>query len=306
MVRLAHLITRIANAALDQYIRVAILEGMAGVTPYTWGRDPRRGLALAQQTLGSAVDPEWFNRQDQGFYKAMISTALTVLKNREQANDVVGDILANLSRAQSVTGGQLYDMGKKNPTMSPALAQNLLRKHVRHRCLDALSLLRNKKDLSLTDQDEEGGVSVRDLATSVNSDDVINLFIEFMASPEGGNIYKTIRNNIERRWASSPSKLMLFDAFVKYPNLSDTEIARALGHGEMDPEPWINRGAATYVSKTRRELRALIPEIIEAHPAILRDLDLAQEMSSLGYGHARMARTLLAFFRRVQGKSPRP
>lgn len=297
MNRLAHLILRVANAhmnmLMDQMVRAGILEGIAGVPVGVWKRmsPPARGLAKAQAYFaeeGTRLDPTWFDPNDQGLYKTVYLQILDVTKNREDADEIAQNIVSGISRSEDVEGGQLYDIGKKKLSNDPSIAhaKGLMRMHARHR---AISLLKKKREDSLTMESDEGGDVVRDIPTNIDMGRVTDEIIDALQSPQGGNLYGVLYSEMKGRFA--PGKLAIFSEWVKDPTVSAVQIARNLGHGESDPQPWINRGAATYVSKCIREFREKdIPEIIRNTPGILAQVDLQQELAPLGYGQQRWAK----------------
>ena len=302
--RLAQLLTiRVASAAMDQYVRTAILEGIADVGFGKWGRRPN-GLALAEAALGDRLDPEWFSRRDMGVYKAAYLSAYSVLKNRESAEELVAALLAGDTRSRQVHGGQLYDVGvaiSSDATPDLGKAKAYISRHIRGR---AIAMLRKKAPSSLTMEDEDGGTTVLDVPTNVDRDSVIDGILSFLASPSGGSILRKILQVLKVKWARAPGKVAIFEAMLEHPEYSDVQVARFLRPGVPDSEnSWIQGGGATYVSRIRREVRQEIPKIVQDIPGLLRDVDLAEELSGLGYGTgtssrwARMAKNLAHLLR---------
>lgn len=290
MQRLAHLIIRIANAQLDKVIRISILEGIAHVKPWLWA-NKHDGLARAQaffQEKGIPIPPQWFEFKDMGVYRAMLFTAIGVLKNKERAEDIVGDILSGESRSTTIEGGELYDVGRvlaRQESYSLTHAIGMLKLHAKHR---ALAPIKKQREESLTVENEEGGVEVKDISRSFDTDSEINNLISYLSSPQGGNIWEAIRQEIGEEWASTPSKLKLVDMFIEHPDWSDVQIGRAMAPGIPDGAKgsWIQLGAATRVSRIRREFFAMIPKLMEEIPGVLSDIQLKQELSGLGYGQS--------------------
>jgi hypothetical protein len=297
MNRLAHLITRIADAhmnmMMDQLMRVGLLEGIAGVQVGAWKKlhPPARGLQKAEDFFtqkGNTLDPRWFDLHDQGMFKAVYFQALQITKNKEEAENIAQDIVSGFSRSEDTEGGQLYDLGKKKLRDDPSFdhAKGMMKNHARHRAIPAIT--RNRSE-SLT-MDTEDGDAVRDIPNTTNPDTITDNLISFLSDPKGGALFEIIRKVLGREWAAAPSKLAILDAVVADPSRSDVGIARDLGHGENDEVPWIMLGAATYVSKTRREIKKRIPEIVAKTPGLLAHLELQQELAPLGYGQQRWAR----------------
>lgn len=297
MNRFAHLISRIADAhmnmMMDQLMRVGLLEGIAGVPVGAWKKlhPPARGLLKAEEFFthkGETLDPRWFDLHDQGMFKAVYYQALQITKNKEEAENISQDIVSGLSRSEDTEGGQLYDLGKKKLRDDPSFehAKGMMKNHARHRAIPAVT--RNRSE-SLT-MDTEDGEQVRDVPTNIDMSGHTDEIIAYLSTPAGGNLYQAIYDGLAKKFPGAKGKLAIFAEIVKNPAISDVDIARALGHGENDEVPWINRGAATYVSKVRRELKDTIGEVIRSMPGLLRDVELQQELAPLGYGQHRWAR----------------
>ena len=293
MHRLAHLISRVADAhmrrLMDQAMRVGLLEGIAGVPYNSWKHlhPPVRGLMKAQERLAKeGLDPAWFSEVPQGLYMSTFLTARSVLKDAERAEEIVQDIIANLSRSKDVEGGQLYDLGKNRLRQDPSIkhAIGMMKMHAKHR---ALALLRGPHTQSLTDEGEEGGgPTSMDVPTKIDSDDVQRDLISFLSDPKGGALFQVIRRVLGREWATSPGKLQILDTLIADPSRSAVDIAHILKPGVEDNTPgsWVQLGAATYVSKTIREIQKRIPEIALQTPGLLQHLHLEEELAGLGYG----------------------
>lgn len=292
--KLAHIIHRVAMASLDPVIRVKILEGAAGVHPDIWARRPD-GLVQAQRWFekkGIAIPEEWFDRRGQKFYNALFQGGMKILHSTEEAEDLIANIISGFSRSQAIKGGQLYEVGANlmaTGDLSPARARGWLARHTTQRAI-SLSRKRNQHD-SLSMTNEDGDTTVLDLPAQIDNAKTLSMLSDWLSSPAGGNVYKVIRSTLAKEWASAPSKLEVFDMMVNNPQMSDVAIARTLRPVPDDtPGSWVNRGAATYVSKIRREVTKILPDIIARNKELLSDLDLRAELTQLGYGQARMAR----------------
>jgi hypothetical protein len=289
---------------MDMMARLALMEGIAGVPVGKWKniQPLALGLEVAEEHFtseGQYLDSEWFSTRSARLYKAIYFAALRILKDRDGAEELVQEILGGMSRAKTVEGGQLYDLGKRvlrqKPDFDYAIA--LMTKHTKQR---AISRLRGQKEDSLTMDTEDGGQQVRDVPTAVDTDSVQDQIFEFLASAEGANVWNLLRQKLKIKWSRAPNKLTILDAIIENPNRKDTDIARNFGPKVPDNSPgsWIQGGAATYVSKIRREVKAEILDLIKTTPAILRRIEMDQELAQLGYGGspmrwARYAKTLL-------------
>lgn len=304
MNRLAFLITRVADGylfrAMDQLLRVALLEGIAGVQVGHWKRinPPTRGLREAEKFFisnGQTLDPRWFDSHDQGLYKGIYLTAVQVLHSRPQAEDIAQDIVSGLSRSEDVEGGQLYDVGKKlhrTGNNSLEYAKGMLRQHAKHR---ALSIATRRREESLTMDTEDGDV-VRDIPAEWPAATTIDGLIEHLSGDRSGQLYRKIMLEMARRSPGQKGKLAIFDEIIKNPNATDVDIAHILKPGVPDNTPgsWVQLGAATYVSRMRRQIIKDIKDILADTPGLLgdltRDVEMQDELRGLGYGQARWAR----------------
>lgn len=287
MDRLAHLVQKVADAAIDAYndqaIRVGILEGIAGVHPGTWGSKGTVGIHLAQRALPD-FPVEWFDR-NTGTYRALYVVALRKLKKKDYAEDLVQQVIGGMTL--TTPGGELYSVGKvlaKEGSRDLGHAKAMLLRHIGQR-----SMSENRGEgweSSMVREDEDGGVSEMDVASTPDREDLIDAILWTVSSPEGINVYQSVRKFLQRKWPSAPSKMVIFDKIIENPNASDVQVARDLGHGENDPEPWIARGAATRISLIRREIRDLMPEFGRQHPEIFKQIDMKEALSNLGFGKA--------------------
>jgi hypothetical protein len=79
------------KVTMDQLIRVAILEGAAGVGWGSWSRPmPARGLQKAQAAFPGA-DPRWFDKRDTRFFHSLLSAVRKRMGGYDE--DTVDDVL---------------------------------------------------------------------------------------------------------------------------------------------------------------------------------------------------------------------
>ncbi len=292
--KLAHIIHRVAMASLDPVIRVKILEGAAGVHPDIWARRPD-GLVQAQRWFEKeniTIPEEWFDRRGQKFYNALFQGAMKILHSAEEAEDLIANIISGFSRSQAIRGGQLYEVGANlmaTGDLSPARARGWLGRHTTQRAI-SLSRQRNRQD-SLSMTNEDGDTTVLDLPAQIDNAKTLSNILDWLSSPEGGDVYRMIRSTLAKEWAKAPSKLEVFDTMVNNPTLNNVGIARVLRPVPDDsPGSWVQYGASPYVGKIRTEVTRLIPSIISRNKELMSDIDLRTELTQLGYGQARMAR----------------
>ena len=151
---IAKLSVKIASATLDQFARARILEGAAGVPPFSWvGKGAEGGSGRLSSAFDKAaqafpdLDERWFSPSDQGVYRSMIRGALRVNSTAVDPDVIAQEILAGFSRADSVVGGQLYDVGRNlarrvREDQWLRAAQAWLGNHARLKALDALRKVR--------------------------------------------------------------------------------------------------------------------------------------------------------------------
>lgn len=306
MNRLAHLITRVANAhrnmQMDQLVRVAILEGIAGVPVGGWKRlePPARGLLAAERALPN-LESLWFESHDMGLYKVIFLTVLSVVQNRDSAEELTQDIVGGLSRSENTKGGQLYNVGEKIRDDDPSVshAKGLLRRHASQRAVSLFRKVRKDPESLTVNDPNKDGPQVRDVPTNIDADAAADNALILLA--ENPAVFKYVHDTLARMWANAPSKVAILDKVIENPNMSAVGIARALGHGENDEESWIQLGAAAYVSRIVREIRTIVPSIILRNPTFRKKIDLDQELAPLGYGNsarwARQAKNLALFLK---------
>lgn len=286
MNRLAHLVQKIADAyfdsQMDQTIRTCILEGVAGVPVGTWTKRGPQGIFLAQRALPE-VSAEWFDR-NKGFYSGAFAIALRKLHNKNEAADLVQSVIGGMTiKAQ---GGELYLIGKslaESGKIDIGKAKAYLLNHVNQRSVSENRDERQRnRETSLVREDEDGGVV--DMDIPAGKAEVLDKILEMASSKGNLRVYQLLRKFFAVKWAGAPNRLAIFDKIMEDPGLSDVGVARALGHGENDPVPWIMLGAATMVSRIRREIRDLMPQAVRDNPGILHDIDLQESLADLGYG----------------------
>ena len=293
MNRLAQvLVQKVADAfcssLLDQMIRASILEGVAGEEPTTWTRTTA-ALALARRALPD-LDPKWFDR-DTGMCAAAWAAGNQIIRRREEVEDLLQAILGGLTLTSA--GGELYAIGKAlsmDGNISLPRAKGMLLDHVKKRSKSQVS--RSRREVSLLQEDDDGHSVEKDVPTAPEMETVVDEVLEYLSDPGGFGLYKRIRDDLAATmFRNSPSRVVILDEIIHNPKRSDVQIARDMGHGEKDPEPWIQLGAATRISLTRRDLRKHIPEFLKNNPDLLqglvRDLHLKQELANLGFGTSR-------------------
>lgn len=304
MNRLAHLVQKIADAhfdnQMDQTIRTAILEGFAGVPVGTWTRKGTAGIYIAQRALPD-VSPEWFDR-NKGFYAGAFVVALRKLQNKNEAADLVQTVMGGLTISSK--GGELYLIGKRLAESGKAdlgKAKAYLFTHLTQRTISENRDERHRnRESPLTHVDESGETVDMDIPAGRN--DVVDVILNLATSQGKGSlqIYQILRKFFAKEWASAPNRLAIFDKIMEDPGLSDVGVARALGHGEKDPVPWIMLGAATMVSRIRRDIRDLMPQAVRESPEITKIVDLQEALADMGYGQgwktAKLRAVLASFF----------
>jgi hypothetical protein len=217
---------------------------------------------------------------------------MRVLKNPERAEDLVQDVISGLTRSN--IGGQLYDVGKyiqDNPTIGRALS--LVKRHVHQRSLSVIREQKSTVSLGLKDPDDENS-ELMDMTGDPGQIDEMDALIARLTGKDGGKLYQVLFEELKKAGAS-PSKLTIFAEIVKDPEISDVNIALTLGHPE-----WINRGAATYVSKMRREIKDMFFDILRKKPGLMRQLEDDFEIAPLGYATQswmRQAKNLARFLK---------
>lgn len=307
------LIHRVASAALDKLTRVAILEGVLGVTPWSLARGSTFQLEAAMKKIIESIpeiDEVWLSDKDTGLYKTILKGAASGGASRDAAQDIAMDILGGFSRSKNVTGGQLYDVGKKiqSSVLSGGgfgAANAMLYKHARHK---ALSQNKGPKFKSLTMDDGEGGEVMRDIPSESRAD-MMDLLADFIDGPGGAKFLQLLHRPFAQKFRKAPAKLAVFEAWLKDPRASDTSIARQMGNlatyyakgvpgparfnSDEELRAWLkaNPGAfvsPTYTARILREVKAEISQfaqdLFRQHPELLREVDLREEMGQLGYG----------------------
>ena len=230
--------------------RLSVLEGYAGVVPGMWSRKPApHGWALAQRALGDEV-PGWFANAKTIVYDAVCKGVASVPgANRETREDVVQEILGGLTL--STPGGELYAVGKllsDSDKSGMNTAAHHLYRHARQR---ALSAVRPRLDVT-----PDPPPAPTDYMES----------LDYAVWTCGPQVWDAARKYLKVAWARCPSKMVIFEQIMKDVSKSDVQVARDLGHGENDPVSWVNFGMAAYVSKTRREIRDVMPAVVRKYP----------------------------------------
>lgn len=235
------MIQRIASKqlqGLDAFARIAVMEGIAGIQPWTWAKAGLRGLALAQKALPN-LDEEWFSPGDTGVVNAMFAAAKGTGVDRETALDLVQSILSGATL--TTKGGEPYAVGKylaKENDFALSRARSLLSLHARQR---AQAEGRGPKNVSLTEDPEGGGggSSMLDIPTVPPSFD--DALAENLLSGNS-RLWKEGRKIIVRhmgeplhgvrevtgpsRAGINPSYLEVYDLFMLNPNAGSTAVMK--------------------------------------------------------------------------------
>lgn len=315
--------TRVANVAMDIIVRLAILEGAAGVVPGQWQRGTPMQLAKTLSGIPQVfpdIHPSWVSTRDMGIYSAIITTARGIL-GTEEAEELAMDIVTGATRGSGVVGGQLYDVGQKLRNHIEAggdlgRAKGFLRIHTKHR---ALGLSQRRREVSLTRETDEGVDEQIDISSG-KGPDFQNIMVEFLDSPAGQRAKAALRRALQSEFEKSPASAQILDVWLDDPSLTATEIARIVGniylalpigggkYQQVDPE-WVKRNirtqedlrrwqhenpkgmvSATRTSKVLRDIWSLAQTFFSQSQGqrLLREVHYTEEMGGLGYGQ-RMA-----------------
>lgn len=241
----------------ERIIRIGVLEGYAGIPTGTWTHHPN-GWALAQQAFPNLIR-KWWDESDLVLLKAIragVAAGSNVVGSdvhlgKQDQEDLVQEIMSGLS----CTKGEAYIVGvwfKSKKWIGLTGVVSCLKRHAWHRAISAV------RDAPREDLQPEVDVEV----------DVPETTFDVFLHTHRDALWAVIRSEFSVMWAQAPARMAIFDGIVANPDLGDVALARAMGHGENDPEPWIYIGAASGVSRTRRMIRDTIPEVIRRCPAL--------------------------------------
>lgn len=235
----------------EVHCRLLVMEGYAGVGPGVWSRKPAMvGWALAQRALGSTL-PRWFTNEKSPIYDAIRKGAASVpAANRETQEDIVQEVISGLTRSNT-PGGELYAVGEvlsESGKDVMNMAAHYLYRHARQRTLSAV-----RSRPVVTPDPPPAPMDYRES-------------LDYAVWACGPQVWNAARMYLKVAWATCPSKIVIFEQIMKDVSKSDVQVARDLGHGENDPVSWVNFGMAAYVSKTRREIRDMMPAVVRKYP----------------------------------------
>lgn len=206
---------RSLDLMLDFHVRLAALEGVAGVAPGTWTRNPSAGLVLAKAALPGKVDG-WFEPGT-----AMVDAIRTSVLSIEgttaaDAEDVLSSILSGESRSAAVKGGELHDLGRKYGTrLTLVKLKACLERHARHRVARPKGTV---ESVEVLPDVASPTVDLADAAVRLAGDDATRAWLVWVW---------------RREYVGCPNKLAILEAWAEDFDQSVMTVAKRLGYSPV-------------------------------------------------------------------------
>jgi hypothetical protein len=282
----------VADLWMDRYIRTAILEGAAGVPPYTWTRD-RDGLE--QALAATNASGQWAAR-DSHMYRVFVRAAGATLGRSDMfdsAEDLVQRVITGDTRPGQ-PGGELYAVGRQlsehigkgmgagdDSGFRPAMSYVL--KHIKQRALNEIrGMTRERARIGPGVQEglesDDGRMDQYPGTTSFSSDAADIAFGEFLMGPQADKARRWLLELWSRELRDSD--MAVVRAWLNDPDKNYTQLGRELGI------------TGSFIGKAIVRAKAIAVDAIQRNPPdFVRELLMKEDVAPLGYA-VRRASTL--------------
>lgn len=231
---------------MDRYLRVAVLEGIAGVPAGSWNRSGGiRGLSMARdyfETSTEILSEDWFNMKGFRIPEQMVNAAASITKKVDIAEDLVQDLVAGLK----VKGRRdyIYEVGeylKKETSSDQTITVKNAIGILRRKAAQRAAAYKRKKEVSYLEDSPAPGRE--DGWASTDSDVMVDRIIETLSGNLDSDLYKLIRRQLVTVFQTdAPERIKIFDYVMANPTAKDTEVARALG------KMWTSKWEPSYLA----------------------------------------------------------
>lgn len=246
---------RTFNALEDLMARLQVLEGVAGVRPWTWANKGPRALPAARDALsGNAVDESWFSPKPTGMLKLLFvglqrivgTDADDYLQNGLMGLKIEGDeegetysngpLLYQVGRFNSKVKSGILD-GSETPDRIGAGAGG----HVfRQKALAGVTNERRRQEIlgpTVNNPGTSDGEGVMRDVAEMPGRDRERILIDILTDPRDP-LGKQLRNHIRSQWSGATGKVrqaldLWMDAIERGETPNVTEIAKSIGLSQI-------------------------------------------------------------------------
>lgn len=253
------------HPGMDLIARLQVLEGVAGVKPWTWAQNPKQGLkkALAHfAEQGGTINPAWFSEGNTGMVRVMESIARAITKDKvtdKSPETVVSDVIMGMKAdGELVPVPSLVDLGGKNQgailsgkETPSSFGGGVGSKQVRDRATDQLRKYNrdvSRKGPQVRDDEETG--QIEDPSYTNRQDFVDYLISKLMVGDAQGRALQRIMESA----AKDEREKVIVDAFLNEARKSEGH--RSVGQLKKDIGKQIGINEATV---NARLVRSIIP-----------------------------------------------
>lgn len=253
---LAHL--RLAAWNLDQFARLSILEGAAGISPGTWLRQKSRGFGAALDHFGPRLAASWTANSDQGVYDKALATAARMLRNvtGTDADDLVQELISGSMSSSGPSRNRLFysvgsalrkyenDLSQGEITPNHRRIKGTIDHWVTRAARDVIRSWKEKRQESFGVGRPEGFDPTRTVGVpELDDDERANLLLLALQSPggPGRQVRRIIDQQIDRSFppASRPMVRAFLEKIGQPKYRSPSEMKRLVS--KFDPAKWFTQ-----------------------------------------------------------------
>jgi len=221
-------------STFDVLIRLAVLEGAAGVPQGAWVRQKEAGLATAQKHFEESVamDPEWFQRGKTGAYDVAVSKVGALAR---KAGMDPSELIANAVYGIGLHGDPVKS---KIYTAGVALAEKILSgeesprsvmigkggKYIQHGALNEIKYKRRTQTKTRDTDDGPGDYTETVAAPTLDRRDIWPLLARIWLSKSDplGRTLRALMKKAWEGWKLAPGMEQWLDESVKRGHILDT------------------------------------------------------------------------------------
>jgi hypothetical protein len=245
-------VEKIAAWSMDQFARLSILEGAAGVDPGHWLRQKERGFGSALDHFGPKLAGAWTASTDQGVYDKAVAAATRMLQGVTGTDgaDLVQDLVSGSASAGGAARNRMFyavgtalrkyenDLGQGAITPNHRLIMGTIEHWVRRAARDVLHSWGERRQESF---DVEEGHAHR--APELDAEKRGNLLLLALQSPGGPGIEvrRILDNLIDSAFSTADRPLVrAFLEKISQPKYrSQAEMKKIVTH--FTPAKWFTQ-----------------------------------------------------------------
>lgn len=228
-------------AGVDSFVRLAILEGNAGVAAGSWTRNLKEGLRKAEAIFGNTLESQWYNPKGTVFIDSFRSHLTRMGFTEHELEEAVSNLPLS---------PYFHQLGEKFRVESVSFKQLMFE----------ASKWAYRRSLSWKRKED----AYSNIPLNPNPTSLDRTWERLAEMPE---VWAWLHSFWSKLYAKAPSKMNVISIKLKNPSLSYADISESLGLSPRTEPP-------AYVSKVMRDALTAAKLAVEDGKAPERIMDL--------------------------------